>query len=65
MSGKLEALKPQRKIELYSGNYFAACTLGGVIGMALFDRGPLIARLIVIDSMRADTYYGYAFGSGE
>ena len=24
-------LKPQKKIELYSGNYFAACTLGGVI----------------------------------
>jgi hypothetical protein len=25
--------KPQKKIELFSGNYFAACTLGGIIGM--------------------------------
>lgn len=24
--------KPQKKIELFSGNYFAACTLGGIIG---------------------------------
>jgi solute carrier family 25 phosphate transporter 3 len=33
MSGKLEAMKPQRKIELFSGTYFGACTLGGMIGM--------------------------------
>jgi solute carrier family 25 phosphate transporter 3 len=32
MSGKLEAMKPQRKIEMFSGSYFAACTLGGIIG---------------------------------
>lgn len=25
-------LSPKRKIELYSGSYFAACSLGGVIG---------------------------------
>lgn len=25
--------KPDKKIELFSGNYFAACTLGGIIGM--------------------------------
>ena len=25
--------KPQKKIELFSSNYFAACTLGGIIGM--------------------------------
>jgi solute carrier family 25 phosphate transporter 3 len=31
MAGKLEQLKPQRKIELYSNSYFAACTLGGII----------------------------------
>jgi len=31
MSSKLDQLKPQRKIELFSGTYFAACTLGGVI----------------------------------
>jgi len=24
--------KPSKKIELFSGNYFAACTLGGIIG---------------------------------
>ncbi len=31
MADKLGALKPQKKIELYSGNYFAACTVGGII----------------------------------
>lgn len=31
MANKLDAMKPQRKIELFSGSYFAACTLGGVI----------------------------------
>jgi hypothetical protein len=24
--------KPSKKIELFSGNYFAACTIGGIIG---------------------------------
>jgi solute carrier family 25 phosphate transporter 3 len=32
MSSKLDGLKPQKKIELFSGTYFAACTIGGVIG---------------------------------
>lgn len=31
MADKLGALKPQKKIELFSANYFAACTLGGII----------------------------------
>lgn len=31
MANKLDAMKPQRKIELFSGSYFAACTLGGII----------------------------------
>lgn len=31
MSSKIDAIKPQKKIELYSGNYFAACTVGGII----------------------------------
>lgn len=31
MAGKLDAMKPQRKIELFSGSYFAACTMGGII----------------------------------
>ena len=31
MSNKIDALKPQRKIELFSGSYFAACTMGGII----------------------------------
>jgi solute carrier family 25 (mitochondrial phosphate transporter), member 3 len=26
------AVTPQKKIELFSGTYFAACTIGGVIG---------------------------------
>jgi len=36
MRGKPEApgaVTPQRKIELFSGTYFAACMLGGVIGI--------------------------------
>jgi hypothetical protein len=33
MKGAMGKMKPQSKIELYSGNYFAACTLGGIIGM--------------------------------
>lgn len=31
MANKLDAMKPQRKIELFSGSYFAACTMGGII----------------------------------
>jgi solute carrier family 25 phosphate transporter 3 len=31
MADKLAAMKPQKKIELFSANYFAACTLGGII----------------------------------
>jgi hypothetical protein len=31
MADKLSAMKPQKKIELFSANYFAACTLGGII----------------------------------
>jgi solute carrier family 25 phosphate transporter 3 len=30
MAEKL-GMKPQKKIELFSANYFAACTLGGII----------------------------------
>ena len=33
-------LTPQRKIELYSGTYFAACTLGGVIGNFIVPSSP-------------------------
>jgi hypothetical protein len=28
----LDKTLPKPKIELYSGKYFAACTLGGIIG---------------------------------
>ncbi|RMZ67789.1 DFFRY protein [Pyrenophora seminiperda CCB06] len=31
MANKLDAMKPQKKIELFSGSYFAACTVGGII----------------------------------
>ena len=31
MSSKIDAMKPQKKIELFSGSYFAACTVGGII----------------------------------
>ena len=29
----MAALKPEKKIELFSGTYFGACTLGGIIGI--------------------------------
>lgn len=31
----LEKTFPKPKIELYSGKYFAACGLGGIIGLSL------------------------------
>lgn len=31
-SAKAGALAPEKKIELFSGTYFGACTLGGIIG---------------------------------
>lgn len=27
------AVTPEKKIELFSGTYFAACTIGGIIGV--------------------------------
>jgi hypothetical protein len=32
-----DAVKPKSKIELFSPTYFAACTLGGIIGTFLFS----------------------------
>jgi len=38
-------LQPKKQIELFSGSYFAACTLGGIIGksllVTLYDSGLL------------------------
>jgi hypothetical protein len=31
-----DAVKPKGKIVLFSPEYFAACTLGGIIGMFIF-----------------------------
>ena len=31
---ELQLQAPRRKIELYSGTYFGACALGGVLGTA-------------------------------
>ena len=47
MADKLGALKPQKKIELYSGNYFAACTLGGIIAC-----GPTHTMVTPLDLVR-------------
>jgi hypothetical protein len=33
--------KPQKKIELFSGNYFAACTIGGIIGILTAQISPV------------------------
>jgi hypothetical protein len=35
----IEKALPQPKIELYSGKYFAACGLGGIVGMYAFIGG--------------------------
>ena len=35
MSTTLEKALPKPKIELYSGKYFLACGVGGIIGMLL------------------------------
>jgi hypothetical protein len=67
MKGAMGKMKPQSKIELYSGNYFAACTLGGIIGM-LCNR----TRKTIVSwadawnhSLWSNTYHGYASRSGR
>lgn len=47
MADKLGSLRPQKKIELYSGNYFAACTLGGIIAC-----GPTHTMVTPLDLVR-------------
>ena len=44
--------KPQKKIELFSSNYFAACTLGGIIGTQLFLHQKLDRTLSNNHSLR-------------
>jgi solute carrier family 25 (mitochondrial phosphate transporter), member 3 len=38
---KLENTLPKPKIELYSGKYFAACAVGGVIGASQSNFMPI------------------------
>ena len=45
--------KPQKKIELFSSNYFAACTLGGIIGMHCFTHQNLARTLANNHSLRS------------
>lgn len=40
------ATTPQRKIELFSTSYFAACTLGGIIGKYTLYKDPLFKKPI-------------------
>lgn len=51
---KIQDALPKPKIELYSGQYFAACGLGGIIGLYLstFSDRPLIR----CNSLRPDAY---------
>ncbi|KAF2763416.1 mitochondrial carrier [Pseudovirgaria hyperparasitica] len=42
-----EKLKPQKKIELFSGTYFGACTLGGIIAC-----GPTHASVTPLDLVK-------------
>jgi hypothetical protein len=48
--------KPQKKIELFSGNYFAACTLGGIIGTKQFIRHKLSRILTNNYSLRPNSH---------
>jgi solute carrier family 25 phosphate transporter 3 len=47
MADKIDAMKPQKKIELFSANYFAACTLGGIIAC-----GPTHTMVTPLDLVR-------------
>lgn len=50
---KLGVTPPQKKIELFSGTYFAACTIGGIIGES--DR-ILVAPQLTHSSLRSHTH---------
>lgn len=52
MADKL-GLKPQKKIELFSANYFAACTLGGVIACGPTHTMVTPLDLVCLDSCPA------------
>jgi solute carrier family 25 phosphate transporter 3 len=54
MADKLGAMKPQRKIELFSANYFAACTLGGIIAC-----GPTHTMVTPLDLVRMRTVWAH------
>lgn len=47
MADKIGQLKPQKKIELYSGSYFAACTVGGIVAC-----GPTHSMVTPLDLVR-------------
>jgi hypothetical protein len=51
MADKLGQLKPQKKIELYSGNYFAACTIGGIV--ACGPTHTMVTPLDLVSMIRA------------
>jgi solute carrier family 25 phosphate transporter 3 len=51
MANKMDAMKPQRKIELFSGSYFAACTIGGIIAC-----GPTHTMVTPLDLVSFDSY---------
>ena len=48
---KIENALPKPKIELYSGKYFAACAVGGIIGM--FPSPSSIIQYFADDSQHA------------
>ena len=51
MSATVGVSKPQNKrIELYSGNYFAACTLGGII--ACGPTHTMVTPLDLVSTLR-------------
>lgn len=60
MSSKIEAMRPQRKIEMFSGTYFAACTLGGIVGEHISERPAKLHLFTLQCSLRANTYSRHA-----
>jgi len=57
---KIQDALPKPKIELYSGQYFAACGLGGIIGLYLPMLQNTARLLTVYNSLRPYTHRSHS-----
>ena len=60
---KIQDALPKPKIELYSGQYFAACGLGGIIGLYSTYQLYQVRLLTYCHSLRPYTYSRNSSGS--